>query len=107
MSEAQMKYTAIITKLSGEFEGVKASKMFGMQCGKVNGKVFACFEEAGMIFKLQGKSHARALNLDGAKLFDPMGGRPMKEWVYIPTVHADQWENLAADALEYVMTITK
>jgi hypothetical protein len=35
------------------------------------------------------------LALEGAHLFDPMGGRPMKEWVQVPAAHADEWPRLA------------
>jgi hypothetical protein len=55
-----------------------------------------------MVFKLSGAPHAEALGLAGAQLFDPMGARPMKEWVQVPGTHAKQWPRLARAALEYV-----
>ena len=43
-----------------------------------------------------------ALALSGAHLFDPSGTRPMKEWVVVPSDHADAWLGLAREALKYV-----
>ena len=64
--------------------GVVAGKMFGMPVLKLGGKAFAGYQGGCMVFKLRGPAHARALGLPGAALFDPMGGRPMKEWVQVP-----------------------
>jgi hypothetical protein len=60
-----------------------------------------------MVFKLTGETHREALALSGAKLFDPMGGRPMKEWVQVPLAHAKTWHKLAEQSLEYVRTVAK
>lgn len=83
---------------------VKNGKMFGMPCLKHNesGKAFAGFYEGAMVFKLAGAQHSEALQLSGAHLFDPMGGRPMKEWVEVPVEHASRWVQLAQEALHYV-----
>ena len=54
-----------------------------------------------MTFKLRGPAHARALELAGARLFDPSAiGRPMKEWVEVPAASADRWDELAQEALK-------
>lgn len=80
----------------------KRSRLFGMPCLKARGKAFAGLHHGAMVFKLRGEAHARALGLAGAHLFDPMGGRPMKEWVVVPAEHAEQWEVLAREARAYV-----
>src|SRR5689334_6443362 len=83
---------------------VKSGKMFGMPCLKhdASGKAFAGFYEGTMVFKLTGVPHREALQLSGTHLFDPMGGRPMKEWVQVPAEHASRWVELAREALRYV-----
>jgi hypothetical protein len=54
-----------------------------------------------MVIKLPDETHRQgALALQGAQLFDPMGGRPMREWVQVPATHADEWPTLAALAIE-------
>src|SRR5712691_7643602 len=79
---------------------VKSGKLFGMPCLKHNetGKAFAGFYEGAMVFKLTSLSHSEALQLSGTRLFDPMGGRPMKEWVEVPVEHASRWGQLAQEA---------
>ena len=82
--------------------GATRSAMFGMPCLKIGTKAFAGLAAQAMVFKLPADARADALRLEGAHLFDPMGGRPMKEWVAVPGSHASHWSNLAASALAYV-----
>jgi TfoX/Sxy family transcriptional regulator of competence genes len=98
-------YQAIGHELNDMRGGVTLSKMFGEECLKVNGKVFACYFQEAMVFKLPGESYCTALALGGARLFDPTGAnRPMKEWVQVPADHHALWEDFAKVALEYVVT---
>ena len=79
------------------------SKLFGHPCYKINKKAFCCLYKEQMVFKLEGKAHATALELPGAQLFDPSGKkRPMKEWVQLPVATSDQWSTLAKAAYSYV-----
>ena len=81
--------------------GAEASAMFGMPAIKRAGKAFAGQFGDAMVFKLAGASHATALALKGAELFDPSGmGRPMKAWVVLPAAHHKAWTKMAAAALE-------
>jgi len=41
---------------------------------------------------------AGCLALDGAHLFEPMAGRPMKAWVQVPPTDETQWAELARKA---------
>jgi hypothetical protein len=94
------RYDELVSELTAQ-PGVTASKMFGMPTLKVGGKAFAGNHDGDMVFKLSGDSHARALAIPGAHLFDPMGGRPMKEWIVVPAAEAARWADLADAALEY------
>jgi hypothetical protein len=79
------------------------SQMFGKPCFKADGKAFICFFEGEMVFKLNGSAHEGALQLSGAKLFDPSSkNRPMKEWVQVPFEHHEEWKALAQHAYHYV-----
>lgn len=95
------EYEAVVAEMTATSPAT-ASKMFGMPCLKINGKAFAGYTDGSMVFKISGATHAEALALSGAHLFDPMGGRPMKEWVVIPPMHAARWLDLARDAMRYV-----
>ena len=56
--------------------------------------------QESMVFKLTNEAkREQALALDGAERFDPMGGRPMREWVVVPASHRAEWPRLAQDAL--------
>ena len=77
-------------------------QIFGKPCFKISGKAFASFFEDEMVFKLPGTIHREALELAGAKLFDPSGkDRPMREWVQVPFAHKDRWAGLAGAAADY------
>jgi hypothetical protein len=75
-------------------------KMFGALCLKLpNGKAAAMFKNDCLVVKLPEKLFNEALALKGAKLFDPAGGRPIKESVEIPFIHKNKWnEYLKASA---------
>ena len=82
---------------------VTSSKMFGMPCLKSDaGKAFSGFYQEAMVFKLGGTAHAGLLALPGARLFEPMNGRPMKAWVEVPAEHAALWLELTRAAHSYV-----
>ncbi len=92
---------------TGAAAGVVKSAMFGMPSLKVGGKAFAGLFGDAMVFKLTGATHAEALTLKGAVLFDPSGmGRAMKEWVVVPAAHAKRWAALAESARAFVASAT-
>jgi hypothetical protein len=97
---AQQQYEEVAAALADD--GAVMSAMFGMPSLKIKGKAFAGLFEDKMVFKLTGEPHKKALAERGAKLFDPMGGRPMKEWVQVPMSSAKQWKTLAEEAMNYV-----
>jgi hypothetical protein len=90
--------------IAAEIPKAEEGKMFGALCFKApNGKSAAMFWKDNIVVKLEVKDVSSALKLKGAKLFDPMGGRPMKEWVQIPFSHAKDWKPLAQKAMKYVI----
>jgi hypothetical protein len=100
-ADARTTYDAVAAELTATSSAI-TGKMFGMPCLKNNGKAFAGYFNSAMIFKLTAPEHGEALALPDARLFDPMGGRPMKEWVEVPVEHAARWPELARAALRYV-----
>ena len=79
---------------------VVLGKMFGMDCFKANGKAAGGAWQGHMVFKLTDEAtRGRALAVPGAHAFDPMGGRPMREWVVIPAAESDRWAELAVAAI--------
>jgi TfoX/Sxy family transcriptional regulator of competence genes len=64
---------------------VERRKMFGFPCGFVNGNLFVgCHGSSTIMFRLSPEDRQAFLALEGASLFEPMPGRPMKEYVAAP-----------------------
>ncbi len=99
--DPKAEYDAVADEIKATSPAISGA-MFGMPCLKAGGKAFAGYYQGAMVFKLSGAAHAEALGLSGARLFDPVGSRPMKEWVQVPATHAKQWTRLARAALDYV-----
>ena len=60
------------------------------------------FWKGNIVVKLQ-----EAMSLDGAKLFEPMEGKPMKEWVQIPFEYKNKWKKFAELSAQTVEAIEK
>jgi hypothetical protein len=106
MTASEKKYHEIAASLA-ESDGAVSSQMFGMPALKIGGKAFAGLLTDAIVFKLTGEAHTRALALPDAKLFEPMTGRPMKEWVVVPVINSKEWPALAREAMEYCATLKK
>ena len=72
-----------------------------MPCVKRAGRVVFGLSRTGMVFKLTDpETHARALAVPGAHLFDPSGrGEVFRQWVVVPPERVHEWEPLAAEAV--------
>lgn len=100
-SDPRTAYDAVVEEMLAT-SPARGGAMFGMPCLKINGKAFAGFYQEAMVFKLDAPHRETALALKDTRLFDPMGGRPMKEWVVVPSAHEARWAALARDAMRYV-----
>jgi hypothetical protein len=94
---------ALFDELADELAplGAKKSSMFGMPCLKdPDGKAFVGLHGGQLVVRLARDSaeHAEALALDGAHLFEPMAGRPMKDWVCLPEAEHERWPEFAVAA---------
>jgi hypothetical protein len=98
--EARAAFDRLGADLAGA--GVVPGTMFGMPCLKSGRNTFAGLFGEAAVFKLPAATLAEALALPGAKLFDPAGGRPMREWAVVPLASAERWPDLADTALAYV-----
>jgi TfoX/Sxy family transcriptional regulator of competence genes len=88
--------------------GAEAKKMFGYSCVFANGHMFAGLHEVGMVLRLPDEKRAEFLRLKGAKPFEPMPGRVMREYVVVPVVLLNAPEQLRAwveKSLAYVLSL--
>ena len=73
---------------------------FGHRAAKLGRKVFACDFDGELVVKL-GRERVDELVASGrATRFDPMGGRPMRDWAQVPPPDGDlrPWVELAEEA---------
>ena len=104
MSEAETYFT----QLTNDIPNASPGKMFGALCMKMpNGKSAAMFWKDNIVVKLDGEALNEVLSLDGAKLFEPMEGKPMKDWVQIPFGYKDQWKTYAEISARSVEALEK
>lgn len=71
--------------------------MFSYPAMFTRGNMFACVFQDRVMVRLGPGERDRALAMAGAKLFEPMPGRPMKEYVELPSPTAKslaQWIRL-------------
>jgi TfoX/Sxy family transcriptional regulator of competence genes len=79
-------------------------KMFGYPAVFVNGNMFMGLFQESMILRLPTGPREEILNIHNAKIFEPMAGRPMREYAGVPQpVLSDKKELTAwvAKAFEY------
>ncbi len=63
---------------------VERRRMFGFPCVFVNNQLFAGVHQDNIMIRLPEAERTAFLALDGAAQFEPMPGRPMREYVVIP-----------------------
>ena len=88
-----------LVKLFGELVAVlppdaERRKMFGYPCVFVNGQLFTGVHQENIMIRLSEADREAFLALDGAARFEPMPGRPMREYVVAPQLMIDSPDEL-------------
>jgi TfoX/Sxy family transcriptional regulator of competence genes len=78
--------------------GVTERPMFGQLAGFVNGNMFLCLFGDRIAVKLPDHELKELLGIRGAEPFEPMEGRPMRGYAFIPK----SWHKSPAKAEEWV-----
>jgi TfoX/Sxy family transcriptional regulator of competence genes len=87
---------------------VERRPMFGYPAAFTGGNLFASLFEERLVVRLDDEHRESLRALPGAKPFEPMPGRPMKEYTLVPPAMHGRPVDLAkwvARALEYVSTL--
>jgi TfoX/Sxy family transcriptional regulator of competence genes len=71
-------------ELVARLPGVERRTMFGYPAAFLHGQMFASLFADNMIVRLPAEERTRLLAVDGAAVFEPMPGRPMREYVALP-----------------------
>jgi TfoX/Sxy family transcriptional regulator of competence genes len=76
----------LVDLFDGQIADLAAERrlMFGYPAAFANGQLACGLFADGMMVRLPEDERARLLALPGAQVFDPMGGRPMKEYALLP-----------------------
>jgi TfoX/Sxy family transcriptional regulator of competence genes len=64
--------------------GVEPRKMFGYPACFVNGNMFMGLWQDLMVVRLAEADRLKLTKMPGASIFEPMPGRPMREYVVVP-----------------------
>jgi TfoX/Sxy family transcriptional regulator of competence genes len=90
------------------FPEAEPRRMFGYPCAFINGQMFTGVHQESMILRLSPEDRQRFLQQHEAALFEPMPGRPMKEYVVVPPTvlaDADQLESWLEKSLAYAKSL--
>lgn len=70
--------------LTNDLPAIEPRKMFGYPCAFIKGNLFTGLHEENMILRLNEADRETFLKKYSTHLFEPMKGRPMKEYVVVP-----------------------
>jgi TfoX/Sxy family transcriptional regulator of competence genes len=84
MPRPSAETTDLLERLLAGDARVKIRKMFGPPCGFVQGNMCVGTFGRQLFVRLNVSDHAKATRIRGVHLFEPMPGRPMKEYVVLP-----------------------
>lgn len=73
---------------------IEKRQMFGYPCAFVNGNMFTGLHQESVIVRLDEDDRTRLIEEIGAKQFEPMPGRPMREYVALPQAVLDNRDRL-------------
>jgi hypothetical protein len=75
---------------------------FGAGALTVHGAIFAMVQGGALVVKLPAARVSALLEAGDGASFGAGRGRPMTEWVAVPTVDPDAWRALAEEACAFV-----
>jgi len=105
---APAKAVAAFEMATSGMPGTEPRKIFGYSCVFTKGNMFAGLHEAGMVLRFSEEQRGEFLRLKGAKQFEPMPRRVMREYVVVPKVLLDSPERLrpwVEKSLAYVSSL--
>jgi len=71
-------------RAAGTLSGAEVRKMFGYPAAFLGGNMFTGLHQDRMILRLSEQDCTILLREKGARIFEPMPGRPMREYVVVP-----------------------
>jgi TfoX/Sxy family transcriptional regulator of competence genes len=90
------------------FAQAERRKLFGYPSAFANGNMFAGLFQESLVLRLPEAERAKFLKLKGAHPFEPMAGRPMREYVVVPDAmlkSSRQLRGWLAKSYDYARTL--
>jgi TfoX/Sxy family transcriptional regulator of competence genes len=86
----------LVSLFNAAVEGLplQRRKMFGYPAGFVNGQMCCGLFGKQFFLRLGEDERGELLRIEGASEFDPMGGRPMREYVVLPDSMLEEQDEL-------------
>jgi TfoX/Sxy family transcriptional regulator of competence genes len=87
---------------------VERRKMFGYPAAFVAGNLFMGLHQESLLLRLSEEDRASLLRIEGVSVFEPMAGRPMREYVVVPSSMVDRATSLTGwirRALNYAASL--
>jgi len=89
---------AVFEEMLTHAPGAERKFMFGFPCGFFQGNMFTGLFEDHLFFRLNESDRKTFLQVPGAASFEPIKGRPMREYVTVPASMLKD-ENILLDGL--------
>ncbi len=81
---APAEHIRLFGEMLQAFPLIQMRRMFGYPCAFLQSQMFTGLFQDSFILRLSPEDRAQFLQLDGARPFEPMPGRLMKEYVVLP-----------------------
>jgi TfoX/Sxy family transcriptional regulator of competence genes len=96
LKPASREWMKVFGEAAAGIEGGEQRKMFGYPALFARGKLAASLHETGMVLRLPEAERESFLRLEGAKQFEPMPGRIMREYVVAPSTLSKRPDEVSA-----------
>ena len=98
-------FAALVTKFTGRPRVTYGGRGFGSRALRVDGRIFAMLDSRSrFVVKLPRARAEELLGRGQAVHFEPVPGRPMKEWLVV-TGREPSWFALAREAYKHVANL--
>jgi TfoX/Sxy family transcriptional regulator of competence genes len=107
-SKSPPELMALFGQIMAALPMAETRKMFGYPAGFANGQMFASLFGDNFILRLPEPERELFIKRHSSRLFEPMPGRPMKEYVVVPPAllkPSQQLDDWLAKALAYAQSL--
>jgi len=104
------KHKEVLDSVLLQIPGVVAGRMFGYPAYYTDKKLFACIYGEGVGIKIPDKVADSLVGRKGIVRFQPMGRKPMKEWIQIIHERSEDYmtdQDILKISIDYVSSALK